>query len=83
MPSGTKTLPRDEDLKVAAILDRERQRQDVDQVALGQMVGISQSQISRMLDGSKPATLTEFMQICKALGLVASDVIKEAEGSKP
>ena len=79
MPSGSKTLPCDEDLKVASILDRERLRQNIDQTNLGAMIGISQSQISRMLDGTKPATLTEFMQICKVLGLVASEVIKEAE----
>lgn len=83
MPSGTKTLPRDEDLKVATILNRERLLQNIDQANLGAMVGISQSQISRMLDGTKPATLTEFMQICKALGLIASDVIREAEKIQP
>ena len=79
MPTGTKTLPRNEDLKVAAILERERQRLNMDQVVLGAKVGISQTQISRILDGIKPVTLTEFMQICEALGLVASEVIREAE----
>lgn len=82
MPTGTKALPKNEDLKVALILDEERARQGMDQTVLAAKVGVSQSQISRMLDGTKPATITEFMKMCKALGLVASEVVKQAENSR-
>jgi len=49
------------------------------QERLAGVVGVSQSQVSRVLKGLKPMTMTEMFRMCKALGLVASDVVEQAE----
>lgn len=79
MSSGIKTRPNSVDLAVVWILDVERGRQGITQVDLATEAGISQSQVSRVLGGIKPVTLTEMLRMCKALGLVASAVVKQAE----
>ena len=79
MSSGIKTRPNSVDLAVVWILDVERGRQGMTQVALAAEAGISQSQVSRVLGGIKPVTLTEMLRMCEALGLVASAVVEQAE----
>jgi antitoxin component HigA of HigAB toxin-antitoxin module len=79
MPSGTKTVPRSADLAVALILAAEKRRQGMTQETLARMVGVSQSQVSRVLGGHKPMTMGEMFRMCKALGLVASDVVEQAD----
>lgn len=47
--------------------------------ALEEVVGVSNAQISRMLNGLKPMTVDEFSAICEALGLTPSTVLDEAQ----
>jgi DNA-binding Xre family transcriptional regulator len=79
MPSGIKTRPKSLDLTVMSLLDVERERQGMSQTQLGEAVGISQSQVSRVLDGTKPATITEMLRMCAVLGVVASEIFEQAE----
>lgn len=41
--------------------------------------GISVSQLSKVLTGSRTATLGEVIRLCEVLGLSVTDVVREAE----
>lgn len=79
MPTGTKARPTVTERAMALILATEMQRQGMTQETLAGMVGISQSQVSRVLKGLKPMTMSEMLSMCGALGLVASHVVRQAE----
>ena len=79
MPTGTKTQPGTAERAIASILDAARERQGITQAELAATVGISQSQASRNLKGLKPMTMGEMMGMCRALGLVASEVLEQVE----
>jgi transcriptional regulator with XRE-family HTH domain len=53
--------------------------QGLTQQNLGDMVGLSQTQISAYLRGDRFITLDELDDMCRALGLSLSDVIAEAD----
>jgi len=61
------------------ILNAEKDRQGMTQEHLARTVGISQPQVSQVLRGLKPMTMTEMFTMCKALGLIASAVVEQAE----
>lgn len=79
MPTGTKTRPGVTERAIASILNAARERQGITQAELGAAVGISQSQASRALAGLNPMTMSEMLGMCGALGLVASEVLEQAE----
>ena len=79
MPSGTKSRPRGVALVVVGLLNDERERQSVTQEYLAALTQISQSQLSRILAGTKSMTVTELFRMCMVLGLTASDLVAEAE----
>jgi transcriptional regulator with XRE-family HTH domain len=66
---------------VASVLDNERRDVGLTQVMLGEMVGISQSQLSLLLSGTSPITIDEIDVIAHALGLTVSQVIDAAEAA--
>lgn len=51
------------------------------QARVAEATGISQGQLSKYLSGQKSMTMGEFMAVCSALGLTASDVLSMAERS--
>lgn len=79
MSTGIKTRPTITERAIAAVLDAALERQGMTQTELGTAVGISQPQVSRILKGSRPMTMSEMLNMCKALGLVASEVLEQAE----
>lgn len=46
---------------------------------LADQIEVSRSQVSRILDGLKPVTLSEVERMCVALGLDILDVIRRAQ----
>lgn len=83
MSTGIKTNPTVTERAIAAVLDAALERQGMTQTELGDAVGISQPQVSKILSGLKPMTMSEMLNMCKALGLVASEVLEQAEGEAP
>lgn len=79
MPGGPKISAGPVDVAAAHLIDEARAAQHVSQAALGARVGLSQTQVSRVLRGVKPMTLPEFLGLCSALGLSPSDVMAQAE----
>jgi len=79
MPTGTKARPTVTEQAIAGILAAARKRQGMSQAELGAAVGISQSQVSNILAGLKPMSMSEMLDMCGALGLVASHVVRQAE----
>lgn len=49
------------------------------QARVAEATGISQAQLSKYLSGQKSMTVGEFVAVCQALGLSASDVLTMAE----
>lgn len=79
MPTGPRTKPGDLDTRIARLLDVARKAQGVSQTDLAERAGVSQSQLSKLLRGAKPMTLTEFLALCGALQLAPSAVMTHAE----
>ena len=67
------------ELQIAAALEAGRAAKGMSQSALADLVGVHQSQVSRMLSGERPLTIPELLKMCDALGLNAADVIASAE----
>ena len=51
----------------------------ISQVELAERVGLSRVQLNRILNGHKPATFTEAVDIAAALGLDLADVVAQAQ----
>jgi len=83
MSTGTKTRPTVTERAIAGILAAAYKRQGMSQGELGAAVGISQSQVSNILAGLKPMSMSEMLNMCEALGLAPSDVMKQAERETP
>lgn len=77
MATGSKALPTTQEQQVSRAIEDERRRQGMSQARLAELVGISQPQMSRILAGTRAMTLSETIRACDALGLVASDVLRE------
>lgn len=67
--------------QVARLLSDARNEAGLTLRALEEVVGVSNAQISRMLNGLKPMTVDEFSAICEALGLTPSAVLDEAQAA--
>lgn len=78
MATGTRAAPSADDTAVAKVLDGLRVEQAMTQADLARAVAISQPQVSRMLAGRKPITMTELRMMCEALGVRMSDVLRDA-----
>jgi transcriptional regulator with XRE-family HTH domain len=78
--TGSRRLPGKFGKAVAALLADAVLEQGLTQKALGKLVGISQAQLSTQLRGERPITVDEMYDICNALGLTTSDIVRLAEG---
>lgn len=56
-------------------IDAARERAGMTQDELAELVGVSQSQMSRMLSGVRPVTVPELLKMCDVLHLDAARVI--------
>ena len=65
--------------RIAAALEDGRQAIGMGQQQLADLIGVSQSQVSRMLSGERPLTIPELLKMCDALHLDAATVIAQAE----
>jgi transcriptional regulator with XRE-family HTH domain len=79
VPTAARRQPGQLGRAVATILDLEVLAQGLTQQALGDLVGLSQTQIGSYLRGHKGMTVDEAGDICRALGLTLSEVIVSAE----
>lgn len=64
--------------RVLGILNRQRLDNGLSQTQLAEAVGVSQSQLSKLLSGDRAVTMTELTRMCKALDLRLSDVLARA-----
>jgi len=64
--------------EVAAIIRGRMARFNVNQTELAESVGISQSQLSKMVRGTRPIDIDQLESICDALGMGIEDAIEEA-----
>lgn len=78
MPSGGTTQPGPLTIAVAAILNRAFKQTSVSQKQLGAVVGISQSQMSKLLRGERVLNVDQLEDLCFALGLDIGDVVHAA-----
>ena len=65
--------------EVAAILRAARARRNVTQAELAKAAEVSQSQVSKMLLGSRPITVDQLDLMCQALRIDIVDVLVEAD----
>lgn len=75
MPRGPRRPAGSLSKAVAAILSTEVAAQGVSQRQLGEMVDISQGQISQYLRGERSLLIDEFEDISVALGFTATEVL--------
>lgn len=66
--------------EVAGILRGAAARRGVTQARLGEVAGVSQSQVSKMLRGKRDITIDQLDWLCDELGLAAAEVLAEADG---
>lgn len=77
MPRGTKSLPTDAEKTLGSAIYVRMRDAGVSQEAIGDALGISQSQVSRILSGVRPTTLTELVAIAERLGVKVSVLLEE------
>jgi transcriptional regulator with XRE-family HTH domain len=78
MPSGTKTPAGPRAIAIMREIDRERHERGFSQAMLADAVGISDSQVSRILSGQRPATVPEVLALCEALDISLAEVARRA-----
>lgn len=78
MPNGTRSNPGPLSRAVAAILEAERQAQGLSQTELGAAVGLSQSQMSKLLRAERAFLVDHLDAVCTTLGLDIVDVVRTA-----
>ena len=66
------------ELRVMEAIEKARRDQGISQESLGAAIGVSQSQVSRILKGLRPASFTEVMRLCAAVGLDPAVVIAQS-----
>lgn len=79
MPSGAKGLPNAFSQEVAAILREKIGRRKAAQKLIAADVGISEAQLSAILNGKKHADIEQLDNVCRSIGIKLSDVVKRAE----
>lgn len=67
--------------RVAALLQKERERQGLSLTTLGACAGLSQQSISYIERGLRTPNLDTLLRICSALGVELSDVLATAANS--
>lgn len=65
--------------EVLRILNSKIVRYDINQTELASAIGVSQSQLSKILRGTRPMDVDVFAGICEALDLNISEVVEEAD----
>lgn len=78
MPSGSRALPTAEELRVVERVGEAMKARGISQAALAAYLGVSQPQVSKILAGQRVMTLPELLRACDVLGLVASEVLRDA-----
>lgn len=79
MPTGRRGAPSAVAQEIAAVLSRAMQDTRRTQGEIADKVGVSQSQLSKILRGDRQMDLDQLYLLCGALNLKARDVIREAE----
>lgn len=79
MPSGSKPRPSDLTQEVAAILRGRMSRLGLAQGEVAARMGVSQSQLSKMLRGERHIDLDQFDQLCWLTECGMVDVLREAD----
>lgn len=69
--------------RVARELNALRARYDRSQADLAQVIGVTQSQMSKRLKGTVPFTLTDIERFAAYFGITASDLLGYAESPHP
>ena len=77
MSTSPKTLPSTREKAVMARIAAAADERGLSQADLAEAAGVSQSQVSRLLAGKKPVTLTELLPMLTAVGLSLSDVARD------
>ncbi|RLP73660.1 XRE family transcriptional regulator [Mycetocola tolaasinivorans] len=65
--------------KIAAILRGHMAQYGITQAELGEAIGVSQSQLSKLVRGVRPIELEQFVGMCESMGLDAGAILQEAE----
>lgn len=74
MATSPRALPSTRELAVMARISAVADAKGMSQARLAEAAGISQSQVSKLLSGKKPVTLTELLPLLEAVGLRLSEV---------
>lgn len=74
MATSPRALPSTRELAVMARISAVADAKGMSQARLAEAAGISQSQVSKLLAGKKPVTLTELLPLLEAVGLRLSEV---------
>jgi len=82
MPSGTRRPPGPLSRAIANILSDALGDAGIGQTELGEVVGISQSQLSKLLRAERALTIDELDRLCTALALDLIDVITRADSAR-
>lgn len=77
MPRTSRAPVTTRELAVMQRIDEARRDIGMSQEALASAVGVSQGQVSKLLAGLRPASLSETLKMVEAVGLTLSDVADE------
>lgn len=76
---GSRVEPRKHATLIAELLDSKRVEMGISFRQLDEMTGIEFTRLRRALNASRPLTVDDFVDVCRALGLRASTVLREVE----
>ncbi|PSK96666.1 helix-turn-helix protein [Haloactinopolyspora alba] len=79
MPTGRRGAPSPVAKEIAAVLSRALSETKRTQGEIADQVGVSQSQLSKILRGDRQMDVDQLYMLSGALGIKARDVIHEAE----
>lgn len=79
VPRGNKAPPGPLSRYIAAELNREVRERGITQATLGNILGVSQSDVSKMLRAERPMTIDELDALCRVLGWSLSAFVGEAD----
>lgn len=79
MPGASKPATGDITQEIASTLRAQLARKNASKVALAKAIGISDSQMGKLLNGHKQFDVEQLDAICWALGLNLREVISEAD----
>ena len=76
--NAPKALPTQRDMAILGVIDSARDQMGITQQGLALAIGLSQSQVSRIFSGQRPATLPELLDMCGVVGMTLSEVAQRA-----